>query len=219
MQVPMVALAGVALAAALLVTGCDGGEGPGELAVEADATDALIPPTDVPTQQATGTPSAASSDGTEIMRYAPPELGSVEASGECFAGSLTSGRPDALRCGRLGAIYDPCFSTRSDVVVCPNDPRDEADDVAFHDRGQPILQPAGEATAWFVVLETGEACSRLSNPGQLPTTSFGETVYQCSPGDTLCSEASAGSPFWTAGCYDASVSSPIQSVRLTQVWE
>ena len=159
---------------------------------------------------------------TGVSRYTPPVVGSVEGDGNCFASSLTSGRSDALRCGVDNMIYDPCFSGPSDVVVCPRDPREDSDDVAFHNRPQFRFIPGqrpGAINPWFIVLETGDACRRESNPGQLARTSFGETVYSCSSGGLACSEATSGSPFWTVGCFDSAVSGPLKTLRVLQVWE
>lgn len=155
---------------------------------------------------------------TQVIRYAPPMPEPVEDVGECFADSLTTGRRDAARCSLVNQIHDPCFLAQDTLVVCPGDPRTETDDVAFRDANQRGPALDRDITAWFVVLDSGQGCSRFSNPGMLPRTASSESVFGC-PNGLLCSEPAPSTSVWTVECFDPSRSSPVETHRLREAWE
>ena len=198
------------------------------LAVMVIQDDASTPPT--PTPSATTTPTATSlptatntpvptrASSTTLFRYAAPRVDSVTVNGDCFAASFTSQRSDAWRCTESSGLYDPCFpAPGSSIVVCPKDPRSSADDVVFRNVGDRPVPPVATVTPWFIVLENGAVCSKLSTR-QLPSSSAGRSVFGCK-GGLLCTESQPGQPYWTTSCFDPNESGPVRVLRIYEAWE
>ena len=199
------------------------------LAVMVIQDDASTPPTPTPT--ATTTPTATSlptttntpvptrASSTTLFRYAAPQVESVTLSGECFASSFTSQRSDAWRCSTNSVLDDPCFpALASSTVVCPNDPRTSADDVVFRNDGDRPVSSFAAVTPWFIVLESGDTCMKLSTR-QVQSSSAGLSVFGCGPGGLLCTESQPGQPYWTTSCFNPNESGPVKVLRIYEAWE
>ena len=172
------------------------------MVIQDDASEAPKPtPTTTPVPTAADTPVPTRASSTTLYRYAAPQVDTVTLSGECFFVSFTSQRSDAWRCSVSSGLYDPCFpAPGSSVVVCPEDPRSSADDVVFRNVGDRPASSVATVTPWFIVLENGAVCSKLSTR-QLPSSSAGRSVFGCK-GGLLCTESQPGQPYWTTSCFN-----------------
>jgi len=170
----------------------------------------------------------------------------LAVDGECWTGSIGSGRPGAYRCSDQDFIRDPCFHARpfdldpQSYVTCPGDPTDDTDDIVLRADFTKYIQgeqdedeqmrrrgitpaPPPDARVWFFRTTDGIKCYRLT--GTVPPAARGGTPFGCANdgslpvgGSLYCFEPEEQEPFWTTRCTDISRTSEERSHHIEQVW-
>ena len=183
-------------------------------AAPARSNDEPTQPSDAETPTAVADPTQASSPqrATVVIQYEPPAFDtSSPDDGECWIHSIaTDGRDGSYRCVTSHIIYDPCFTSGTQIgfVICPRDPRDPLEDEVM--RVDPSTLPvsavsAAGGTPWFFVTVDEIVCGRFT--GTLAPTPFGVAPYGCrnpatGVGATACFDPVAEGDVWSVRCYD-----------------
>jgi hypothetical protein len=112
---------------------------------------------------------------TRVIHFNPPaHLPDRMVRGECTARSIVaSRRTDTFRCTIGGdTLYDPCFKTTNNQVLCDVDPRDASIGIVLGlTRPLPAAiehtAPPSSSGVWFFELADGTTCRPLPSPGRV----------------------------------------------------
>jgi hypothetical protein len=137
------------------------------------------------------------SDGTPTVPI------SRTVTGECFAGSLSSGRSDAWRCTITNELQDPCFAAGhvARYVLCPEGGPWSGKVMRLNlPHGLPAGQnnsepPPTTEPAWAVELSDGARCRLLTGTGNI-VADLREN-YDCTDSMVLYGDANHATQPWT----------------------
>ena len=146
--------------------------------------------------------------------------------GRCVGGARSSARPDAWRCFIDNYFADPCFSpsSRSRLVVCPNDPWSRNVRIVELSRPLPAVRkrPVRAFAPWAVWTLNGKRCV-IAVSGATLRLGGQRVRYECAVSGFLVGYANTRDGLWTIGYVPRfALAKPNRShprsVGITDVW-